>query len=47
MSGARRLVIGKINKDLKGEEYLKAVGSLATADGCEEVSEEPTTETTE
>ncbi len=39
MSGARRLVIGEIDKNLKGEEYLKAVDELATADGDEEVDE--------
>lgn len=32
MSGAHRLGVGEINKDLKGEEYLKAVENEMTGD---------------
>ncbi len=44
MSGAHNLGIGKINKDLKGEAYLKAVNDemneKAVNQGVEESSEE-------
>ncbi len=40
MSGAHRLVVGNISKDSKGEEYLKEVDKMATADGDEETEAE-------
>lgn len=41
MSGAHRLIVGEIPKDLKGEEYLKAVDKLTdSADKGEEKNEE-------